>query len=108
MFLLKWLPRITPVVSAAVPSSPIVKMTMATSTSIKVKPCCDAGSPRRLFCIDLNMSGDLDVARRRDCDHTRPRGVCYCDLGLAVSGSPPMEIRRGITAGDGERTVGVI
>lgn len=37
-FLLKWLPRMTPVVSPAVPNSPIVKMTIATSTSSNVKP----------------------------------------------------------------------
>ena len=42
MFLLALLPRMTPVVSAAVPNKLTVRRKMAINTSIRVKPFCFA------------------------------------------------------------------
>src|SRR4030095_9421625 len=97
-----------PVVSPAVPSSPMVKMKTATSTSIKVKPCCVAPVPRRLRCNNPNILVDLHVACRGDCDQSRPSGVRYRDYSLAISSSPSMEVRRGVSARHRESAVGVI
>src|SRR5262245_10037089 len=94
-----------PVVRPAVPSNPMVRMKIATSTSNKVKPRCDTEIPTWLFGKNSGISINPDVARCCHRDPSCSSAVCYRDFCLSVSCPPAMKVRCAIAAGDGKCTI---
>ena len=67
-FLLKKFPRITPVARPNVPSSPVVRISAVTRTSMRVKPRVLLTTVRRRVKVFRAILVDLYVARRADLD----------------------------------------
>jgi hypothetical protein len=105
MFLLKKFPRITPVVRPRVPSSPTVRSTAVTRTSMSVKPRVLLRTVRRLFKPFLPMLIDLHVSRSTNFNGFGTTRIADRYGGVAGSRSTSSESGSGARTGHCESYV---
>ena len=108
MFLLKKFPRIIPVARPSVPSSPTVRISAVTSTSIRVNPRVSPISVSLLVRDFLTILVDLHVTRRSHFDGLGTARIAHRYGRVGASGSAPVKHRSGAATGYCEGYVGII